>query len=82
MTPLERMARAMQESPVECCSISDEQALVLARAALTAIRQPDVGMLVACNDAIAHLVCLVPSGITDAIGFTAMIDHVLKEGEG
>ena len=41
MTALERMARAIQdEGPVGCCMIDDKQALVLARAALMAIREP------------------------------------------
>ena len=83
MTPRERIALAMQEEgPVGCCSISDEQALVLARAALMAIREPDMDTSIVGGLAVAEEMEGGGDYFAAKRCWTAMIDHVLKEGEG
>jgi len=75
MTPLERMARAIMEAGFPAERMSIYEAEELARAALMAIREPSKGM------AKAGWATGNPCAGCDPIdAWTAMIDHVLKEG--
>ncbi len=82
MSALERMARAMQESPAWPAVYDAGTAHTLARAALMAIREPDLMTTVAG----AKVIVKEMKGDEDYFAakgaWTAMIDHVLKEGEG
>jgi hypothetical protein len=81
MTPLERMARAICEArgiyPTEWHEFLPE-----ARAALMAIREPDMDTSIVGGIVVAEEMKGGEDYFAAKRCWTAMIDHVLKEGEG
>lgn len=98
MSPmLEKAARAVEdEGPVGCCTVSEKQALAIARAVLLAVREPEHGVVRAMSESAAedgeggrH------APLFDLIGFSgenatrlvvaeayrAAIDHLVSTGE-
>lgn len=75
MTPLEKAARAVQETVVGCCNPNEREALEIVRAVLMAVRNDRIALMSAYLD-------LDLSEDTHPVAtFTAMIDHILRGGE-
>ena len=81
MTPLEKAARAVQETVVGCCNPNEREALDIARAVLMAVREPDEGMIEAVENAL-EAACRSPLA-SDTIEMIhgVLIDHTLRGGE-
>lgn len=84
----ERAERAVEEATFD--ELMPGQALIVARAVLMAVRDPDEAMVKAAEDREKEIVgtygCADPTGGFETDGpkicFTAMIDAILGEGEG
>lgn len=89
MTPLEKMARAILDCVPLGYVMTRGEAEIYARAALLAMREPDVGMVRKGCMAIENAADEPEEAMRDGYdmwkpsardSFTAMIDHVLESG--